>query len=52
MNSFNVIIGPAALKFGKYWVGYASGNISTHKRRIKVKDALIDAEKLEKTLEK
>lgn len=43
----NVIIGPVAVRIGRYWVGVASGNRYSAKRRLSWKTALADAEKME-----
>lgn len=46
-RGFDVIRGPVALKQGKYWVGYASGNRTCGRRRRTSERALEDASKLE-----
>ena len=46
--STDVIVGPCALRIGKYWVGVASGNKYCSKQRRTKQKALDDAEKIER----
>jgi len=46
--SFYVEKGPVAIRVGKFWLGYASGNRSSKKLRRTARKALEDATKLER----
>lgn len=46
--TFRVIIGPAAIHVGRYWVGVASGNYYAKQRRRTWQAAMADARKLER----
>ena len=46
----NVIIGPVALRSGRYWIGVASGNRYCTSLRRTAERALSDARVLESTL--
>ena len=47
--SLQVIKGPIAVRCFRYWIGYASGNRVTSKRRRTAEAALKDAAKLEQS---
>lgn len=47
-GSFKVVTGPAAVRSGRYWIGYASGNLTDEIRRKTPEKALEDARRLEK----
>lgn len=46
-GSFKVVTGPAAVRSGRYWIGYASGHRTLGIRRVSPDRALEDARRLE-----
>lgn len=46
-RSFYVHRGPAAIRHGRYWLGYASGNVCTGIKRRTAERALADARRIE-----